>query len=88
MGNFDNAANMGFDIQMKFINDRMNILGITRYQLSKLIDVSESTLSNNFRRKTEMSHLTFLKICGALDLNPYLVPKELNQDDFQRIYFN
>lgn len=82
------AANKGFEIQMNFIKKRMKELKIDQKTLAKMIDVNESTLIRNFKRETEMSHITFLKICGALKLNPYLVPKELNQDEFQRIYFN
>lgn len=88
MGNYDKAAKMGFDIQLKFIKDRMKELKISQKKLAELIGINESTLIRNFKKETEMTHITHLKICGALRLNPYLVPEEINKDEFERIYFN
>lgn len=88
MSNFDNAANIGFDMQVKYIKERMKELKIKQYQLAEMVGVSELTLIRNFKKETEMSHLTFLKICGALNIHPYLVPKEIDKTEFVRMFFN
>lgn len=88
MRSYDNSANLGSDIIFKFIKERMKEKKITQKKLSELIGVNESTLVRNFKKETEMLFSTFLKICGALELNPYLIPKEINKDEFERIYFN
>jgi DNA-binding Xre family transcriptional regulator len=88
MANYNKAAEMGFDLQITFFKERMKDLKISQKKLADLIEINESTLIRNFKKETEMSHLTFLKICGALEINPYLVPKEMNNDEFQRIHFN
>ena len=51
------------------------------YKLSKLTGINESVLSLNFREETQMTLLNFLKICGALNIKPYLIPVELDPDD-------
>lgn len=88
MANFDNAANVGFDIQIKYIKERMKELKIPQYKLAEMIGISELTLIRNFKKETEMAHTTFLKICSALDLHPYLVPKEIDKTDFIKMHFN
>lgn len=89
MGNYDNASSYGFDLQIKFIKDRMKEKNIKLYQLAELVGVNQSTLVRNFKKDTEMYHSTFLKICGALEINPFLIPKELTREEiFERIYFN
>jgi transcriptional regulator with XRE-family HTH domain len=76
------------DLIFKFFKDAMKERRITQKKLSELIGVDESTLIRNFQKKSEMSMLTFLKICGALELRPYLVPVELDDSEVQRIFFN
>jgi len=89
MENFNNAAAYGFDLQIEFIKERMKEKKITQKELAKKIGVNQSTLVRNFKKETEMYHTTFLKICGALEINPFLIPKELNKDEiWKRIFFN
>lgn len=88
MASYDNSANVGSDMIFKFIKERMKDKKITQKRLSELIGVNESTLIRNFKKETEMLLSTYLKICGALELNPYLIPKEMDKNDFERIFFN
>jgi len=88
MSNFDNAANVGFDLQIKYFRERMKELKIPQYKLAEMVGISELTLIRNFKKETEMAHTTFLKICGALQINPYLVPKEIDKTEFLKMYFN
>lgn len=88
MENYNQAADMAIDLSFSFIKDRMKELKIKQYQLAEMIGVSEKTLIWNFQKKTEMSLPTYFKICGALKLRPYLIPAEMDQTEFQRLFFN
>ncbi|RSC96051.1 helix-turn-helix domain-containing protein [Tenacibaculum singaporense] len=88
MQNYNNSANIGSDFIFKYFKDRMKEKKITQKKLSEMIGVSESTLVRNFKKETEMLLTTYLKICGALELNPYLIPKEIDSTEFQRLFFN
>ena len=81
MGQYDNSANFGKQLILKHLKLIMEEKGITMYKLSKLTGISESVLSLNFREETQMTLLNFLKICGALNIKPYLIPVELDPDD-------
>ncbi|CAL2106698.1 XRE family transcriptional regulator [Tenacibaculum sp. 190524A02b] len=88
MASYDNSADLGRDVIFKIFKDRMKEKKITQKKLSELIGVNESTLIRNFKKETEMLLTTHLKICGALELNPYFIPKEMDKRDFERIDFN
>ncbi len=88
MANFDNSADMAKQIIFKYIKERMGEMHISQYKLSVAIGVSELTLIRNFRGETEMSVSTLLKICGALELRPYLIPAEIDETEMKRIFFN
>lgn len=88
MGKFDKSTNMATDIIFNFIKKRMKEKGISQYKLAEMIGINESTLIRNFKKDTEMSLPTFLKICGALDVRPYLVNKELDDNELDYIHFN
>jgi transcriptional regulator with XRE-family HTH domain len=88
MENFNKSADAGMDIVFSFIKERMKARNMPQYKLAKIVGVSEGTLIRNFSKETEMSLRTYLKICGALELNPYLIPKEMDKTDFIRMYFN
>ena len=66
----------------------MKKLKIPQYKLAEMVGISETTLIRNFTKETEMAHTTFLKICGALDIHPYLIPKEHDNTQFMKMYFN
>lgn len=88
MANFDNSADMGKQLIFKFILERMEEKQITEFKLANIIGVPRSTLNRNFKGDTEMNISTFLKICGALEIQPFLVPKEISKTEFKRMFFN
>lgn len=71
----DSAEN-AYAIHVKYFKNRMHEMGINQKELAKMINKREATLSSNFSQKS-MSHLTYLKICKALELNPFLIPAEM-----------
>ncbi len=88
MANFDNSAQIAMDLTFKFLKERMKEKSITQIQLSEIIGINESTLIRNFKKETEMSFSTYLKICGALELRPYLIASEDDGEMPNRIHFN
>lgn len=88
MENYNKSSEYAKDLIFKFIKERMKEKGITQFKLSKLIHVNESTLVRNFKGETEMLLSTYLKICGALDLRPYLIPSEVDNNDLNFLSFN
>lgn len=88
MANFDNSAEVGKQLIIKFIFERMKEKNISRGKLAELIGVERSTLNRNLDNETEISLITLLKICGALELRPFLIPAEIDNTDFQRMFFN
>lgn len=88
MAKYDNSAKVAMDITFKFLKDQMKEKGISQFQLSEIIGINESTLIRNFKKDTEMSLSTYFKICGALELQPYLVAKEDGEEMPNRINFN
>lgn len=88
MENYNKSSDIGRDLIFKFFKYRMKEKGITQNELAKRIDVNVSTLVRNFKKETEMLLSTYLKICGALELNPYLLPKEMDATTMNRIDFN
>ncbi len=88
MANFDNSAQMGKQMFFNYIQERMEERQITQYRLAQLTGVPESVLSKNFTGHSEMSVLTFLKILGALEIRPFLIPAELDKTEMQRIFFS
>jgi transcriptional regulator with XRE-family HTH domain len=82
------SSDLGKQLIFDFIKDRMQEKKITQLKLSELIEINESTLIRNFKGETEMLLTTYLKICGALDLRPYLIPSEIDENEFKRLFFN
>lgn len=67
----------------KFIIEPMDEMKISQPDLAKMIGINKSSLMRNLSGKTEMSLRTYLKICGALELRPYLVPAEYDKTKFE-----
>ena len=86
--NYNMAADAAENHMRAYMQERMKEKGITVYRLSQLVDVAESTLHRWFSGDSKTTLATFLKICGALQLNPYLVPAEDDPTERQRIHFN
>ena len=53
------------------ITDRMETLNVSPYKLSKMAGISQGTLSNYFNGKRKMDSENLIKICNALELNPF-----------------
>jgi len=88
MQNYNNSSKMGKELIFSFIKERMKEKNISQLKLAELIDLNESTLIRNFKGETEMLLITYLKICGALEINPYMIPKENDNSEFHRMFFN
>ena len=73
---------------LNYIKDRLHDLDMNMKTLSEKTDIPYTTLYDNFKKKNKISLLNFFKICAALDLNPYLVPKEMDENDKDYIHFN
>ncbi|NCT13836.1 MAG: helix-turn-helix transcriptional regulator [Flavobacteriales bacterium] len=88
MQNYNNSSKMGKELIFSFMKERMKEKNISQLKLAELIDLNESTLIRNFKGETEMLLITYLKICGALEINPYMIPKENDNSEFHRMFFN
>ena len=88
MPNYNINSDLGKQLIFDFIKERMQEKKITQLKLSKLIEINESTLIRNFKGETEMLLTTYLKICGALELRPYLIPSEIDENELKKLFFN
>ena len=88
MPNYNMSSKLGKQLIFDFIKERMKDKKITQLRLSELIEINESTLIRNLKGETEMMLTTYLKICGALELRPYLIPSEIDENEFKRLFFN
>lgn len=82
------AAIEGQKIIIKYLRDRMKEKRITRDILSKELQVSKVTITRWFKGDSPMPLLMYLHICGILELRPYLIPREFDENKMQRIFFN
>ena len=87
MPNYNINSDLRKQLIFDFIKERMQEKKITQLKLSKLIEINESTLIRNFKGETEMLLTTYLKICGALELRPYLIPSEIDENELKRLFF-
>ena len=88
MPNYNISSDLGKQLIFNFIKERMQEKKITQLRLSELIEINESTLIRNLKGETEMLLTTYLKICGALELRPYIIPSEIDENEFKRLFFN
>lgn len=88
MANFDNSADVGEQIIINFLKERMSDKNFTQKQLYEQTGISEDTLTRYFKRQTKISLPNLLKICGALELRPFFIPAEADHTEFQRMFFN
>jgi transcriptional regulator with XRE-family HTH domain len=82
------SSKLGKQLIFDFIKERMKDKKITQLKLSELIEINESTLIRNLKGETEMLLTTYLKICEALELRPYIIPSEIDENEFKRLFFN
>ena len=88
MSNYNQASIEGRKLIIKFFAERMVNLNISKYRLAKLTEISEPTIGRYFSLEIDMPLTNYLKICGALDLRPYLIPADEDTNEFQFIHFN
>lgn len=60
----------------KFIEDRMAEKGITRYRLQNLTGLNRTTIARWLDGETSITMGNFLKVLGALEIRPHLIPAE------------
>jgi len=82
------AAKESQKITIKYWQECLDEDGHTRYWLAKKSGVSQSMLSDYWSGKVDMSLINYYRICGALELRPYLIPKELDDNDITNVSFN
>jgi len=88
MGNYKHASTEAQKIIITFFEKRMKEKKVTQKELAVTLDLSVTTLWRIFNQKTEMSLSVYLEICGALELRPYLIPAEHDNNHMHRIGFN
>lgn len=88
MENYNMAAHEAEKIYRKYIHERMKDINMTQYRLSQVTDLSESTISRWLKGESNITLNSFLRILGALEIRPYLIPAEDDDTEMQRMYFN
>ena len=64
-----------------FIEEARKDRGYTIPQLCEVIEISHVTYNRYKKRETSIELKTLLAILGVLDIRPYFVPKELDDND-------
>lgn len=88
MKNFNQATIEGENGTRRFIQSRMEKKGISMYRLAQLTDLNRTTIARWLDGEMGISLANFLKILGALEIRPYLVPAENDENEIIRQYFN
>lgn len=88
MANFDNPAQMGKNIILQFLRDRMQQRNMSIQSVADKTGIPRPTLSRNLSGETEITLDNFLKVLGALEIRPYFVPSEEDKNEMERIFFN
>lgn len=88
MENYKQASSAGQEIIFKYIKSRMKEKKVTQNQLAEILQVGVTTLIRYFKQETPMPLGIYLEICGVLELRPYLIPKEVDSNKTDRIFFN
>ena len=88
MENYKQASEMGQDLILTYLRNRMKEKKVTQNKLAEILQVSVTTLIRYFKQETQMPLGVYLEICGALELRPYLTPSESDNTEMQRMVFN
>ena len=88
MENYKKASEVGQDLILTYLKNRMKEKKISKENLAEILDIGSTTLWRYFNKKTPMPLGVYLEICGALDLRPYLIPSENDNTEMQRMFFN
>lgn len=71
-----------------FIKERMKDKKKSQKALASDLEISQTSLIRYFKMETPMPLNVYLEICGILELRPYLIPAEHDENKMQRIFFN
>ena len=88
MENFKHASEVGQDLILTYLKNRMKEKKMTQQDLCVVLEISATTLWRFFKKETPMPLGVYLEICGALELRPYLIPKESDTTEMKRMFFN
>lgn len=88
MENYNKSSEVAQQMILQFIKSRMKDLNISQAELARLTDLQKSTIGRYLNGTVDMTLRNYLKICGALNLRPYLVPSEFDKNEMMRTFFN
>lgn len=88
MENYKQASEVGQDMILTYFKNRMKEKKITQNKLAEILQVSVTTLIRYFKKETPMPLGVYLEICGTLEIRPYLIPKESDNTEMHRMFFN
>ena len=91
MENYKLESEIGQDLILTYLKNRMKEKKVTQKKLAEILQVSVTTLIRYFKQETPMPLRVYLEICGALELRPYLISTEseefyCNSDDGELPY--
>ena len=82
------AAQMAQPLTIKAWQNRLDVMGKTRYWLAQESGVSEGSLHGYWTGENKMSFENYCRINGALNLRIYLIAAEDDDTPMNRIDFN
>jgi transcriptional regulator with XRE-family HTH domain len=88
MENHKKASEVGQDMILTYFKNRMKEKKVTQNKLAEILEVSVTTLIRYFKKETPMPLGVYLEICGILEIRPYLIPKESDNTEMHRMFFN
>ena len=86
MENYKNSSEVGQDLILTYLKERMKYKKVSQEKLAEILQIGNTTLWRYFKKETPMPLGVYLEICGALELRPYLIPKESDNTDMQRMF--
>lgn len=83
-------SQFAWKVILSFMNDRIDDLELSRYQVSKRSGLDQATVKRILEGDRCPSVEVWIQLLIALELDPFLVPKEQKPDmpDSGRIHFN
>lgn len=85
---YSHASEIAEQMIWKIIEARRKYKGLTIEKLGSMVGLDQSNYSRYKNGHVSVPLKVILSICGALELNPYLIPKELDKNDKNFIHFN
>ena len=86
MGVYKKSSEIGQDLILTYLKDRMKEKKLTQNKLAEILQIGVTTLYRYFKKDTPMPLGVYLEICGALDLRPYLIPSERDNTVMQKMF--